>query len=164
MTLVMLRQPLENCRITINQVKQSVTYPVHITLIAATNPFTCGHLGSSQRYCVCTPKQIATYQQRISGPILDRIDFVLTLKNVSLKNGMGMEEHSYAIKERVTRAREMQYERYGERLLNNRVPFQLIQTKCPMTNDQLEYLHQVCWDNKWSNRTQIKIIRVPTYD
>lgn len=71
-----------------------------------------------------------------------------------------MGESSYVIKERVERAREMQYERYGERLLNNRVPFQLIQTKCPITNEQLEYLHQVCWDNKWSNRTQIKMIRV----
>jgi magnesium chelatase family protein len=159
-TLDMLRQPLENSRITINRAKQSVTYPADFTLIAATNPCPCGHLGSSQRYCVCTPKQIATYKQRISGPILDRIDFVLTLKNVSLKNGMGMEESSYTIKERVTRARDMQYERYGERLLNNRVAFQLIQTKCPMTNNQLEYLHQVCWDNKWSNRTQVKIIRV----
>ncbi|SDN06138.1 YifB family Mg chelatase-like AAA ATPase [Bacillus sp. OK048] len=159
-TLDMLRQPLENRRITINRAKQTVTYPADFTLIAATNPCPCGHQGSSQRYCVCTPKQIATYQQRISGPILDRIDFVLTLKNVSLKNGMGMEEGSYAIKERVTRAREMQYERYGERLLNNRVPFQLIQSKCPVTNEQLEYLHQVCWDNKWSNRTQIKMIRV----
>ncbi|MDR7079569.1 Mg chelatase-like protein [Neobacillus niacini] len=87
-TLDMLRQPLENSRITINRAKQSVTYPADFTLIAATNPCPCGHLGSSQCYCVCTPKQIATYQQRISGPILDRIDFVLTLKNVSLKNGM----------------------------------------------------------------------------
>jgi magnesium chelatase family protein len=73
---------------------------------------------------------------------------------------MGMEERSSSIKERVTRAREMQYERYGERLLNNRVPFQLIQTNCPLSNKQLKYLHQVCWDHKWSNPTQIKIIRV----
>jgi magnesium chelatase family protein len=109
-TLDMLRQPLESSRITINRAKQSVTYPADFTLIAATNPCPCGHLGSSQRYCVCTPKQITTYQQRLSGPILDRIVFILTLKN-----GMGMEESSYVIKERVTRAREMQYEKRIEK-------------------------------------------------
>ncbi|WP_338449621.1 hypothetical protein R4Z09_26175 [Niallia oryzisoli] len=50
--------------------------------------------------------------------------------------------------------------RYGNRLLNNRVSFQKIQDKCPMSTQQMEYLHQICWDNKWSSRTQIKIIRV----
>jgi predicted ATPase with chaperone activity len=63
---------------------------------------------------------------------LDRIDFVLPLKNVSLKKEIGMGESSSVIRERVTRAREMQYKRYGERILNNRVPFQLIQTKWPI--------------------------------
>ncbi|MFC4802578.1 YifB family Mg chelatase-like AAA ATPase [Neobacillus sp. GCM10023253] len=159
-TLDMLRQPMESGRITINRAKQSVTYPADFVLIAATNPCPCGYHGSSNHYCVCTPKQIASYKQIISGPIMDQIDFYLTLRNVSFKQENRMEESSLFIKERVKKARERHYERYGERILNNRVPFHLIQSKSPITSEQLEYLHQVCWENKWSNRTQVKIIRI----
>ncbi|WVX80691.1 ATP-binding protein [Niallia oryzisoli] len=70
-TLDMLRQPLENGRITISRAKQTVTYPAEFTLIAAMNPCPCGYDGSSRRYFVCTPKQKAAYKQKISGPILD---------------------------------------------------------------------------------------------
>jgi magnesium chelatase family protein len=159
-TIDMLRQPMESGRITINRAKQSVTYPAEFVLIAATNPCPCGYQGSSHHYCICTPKQIAAYKQRISGPIMDRFDFRLTLRNVSFKHEHGAEESSYTIKQRVTKARESQYERYGGRILNNRVPFQLIQSKSPLTSEQLDYLHQVCWEHKWSNRTQVKIVRV----
>ena len=159
-TLDMLRQPLENGRITISRAKQTVTYPAEFILIAATNPCPCGYDGSSQRYCVCTPKQIAVYKQKISGPILDRMDFALTLKNVSINGDKRKGESSNVIKKRVSKAREQQFNRYGNHLLNNRVPFQTIQDKCPMSTQKMEYLHQICWDNKWSSRTQIKIIRV----
>jgi magnesium chelatase family protein len=159
-TIDMLRQPMESGRIIINRAKQSVTYPAEFVLIAATNPCPCGYQGSSHHYCVCTPKQIAAYKQKISGPILDRFDFFLTLRNVSFKHEQGMEESSFTIKQRVTKARERQYERYGGRTLNNRVPFQLIQSRSPLTSEQLDYLHQVCWEHKWSNRTQVKMIRV----
>lgn len=159
-TIDMLRQPMESGRITINRAKQSVTYPAEFVLIAATNPCPCGYQGSSHHYCVCTPKQIAAYKQRISGPIMDRFDFCLTLRNVSFKQEHGKEESSYTIKQRVTKARERQYERYGDRILNSRVPFQLIQDRSPLTSEQLDFLHQVCWEHKWSNRTQVKMIRV----
>ncbi|MBB6446704.1 magnesium chelatase family protein [Bacillus benzoevorans] len=159
-TLDMLRQPLESGRITISRAKQTVTYPAEFTLIAATNPCPCGYDGSSQRYCVCTPKQIASYKQRISGPILDRMDFALTLTSVPLNQAHPKTESSTVIKKRVSKAREQQYNRYGKQLLNNRVPFQLIQDTSPISNQQMQYLHQICWENKWSNRTQIKIIRV----
>lgn len=159
-TLDMLRQPMESGRITISRAKQTVTYPADFTLIAATNPCPCGYAGSSQRYCVCTPKQIAAYQQRISGPIVDRLDFYLHLQSVPLKENHQTSESSYVIKNRVIKARERQYERYGERMLNNRAPFQLIQKTSPITEQQAEELQQICWKHQWSNRTQVKLIRV----
>jgi magnesium chelatase family protein len=159
-TLDMLRQPMESGRITISRAKQTVTYPADFTLIAATNPCPCGYAGSSQRYCVCTPKQVVSYQQRISGPIVDRMDFCLHLQSVSLKGEKEFSESSYLIKGRVVKARERQYKRYGERMLNNRAPFHLLQQTSPMTTKQIDELQKVCWDQKWSNRTQVKLIRL----
>ncbi len=75
---------------------------------------------------------------------MDCIDFCLTLQTVSFKQERWGAESSYDIKKRVTMARERQYDRYGGKLLNNRVPFHLIQGKIPITSGQMDDLHQVC--------------------
>jgi hypothetical protein len=65
----MLRQPLENEKVTISRVHSTVTYPAKFIFIAAMNPCPCGYVGSSQHYCTCSEKQIKAYQNRVPGPI-----------------------------------------------------------------------------------------------
>ncbi len=73
-TLEVLRQPLEDGKVTIARVAASLSYPAKFMLVAAMNPCPCGYFGDTLKQCSCTPQQIKQYQQRISGPLLDRID------------------------------------------------------------------------------------------
>lgn len=85
-TLDMLRQPLETGQVTISRIQGTVTYPAKFILLAAMNPCPCGYFGSTTRYCTCSPKAINAYQNRVSGPIEDRIDMFLHLKPVHLNH------------------------------------------------------------------------------
>ncbi|KXH86115.1 magnesium chelatase [Sporosarcina sp. HYO08] len=158
-TLDMLRQPLEAGEVTISRVKQSVTYPSSFILIAATNPCPCGYAGSNERYCTCAPKQVTNYQLKASGPLLDRLDFVLTLRSVGLQQD-GISETSAEIRKRTEMARQLQRNRYGSSELNSSVPFQLLQATAKFSEEQLGRIQQTCFEQKWSNRTQTKIIRI----
>ncbi|WP_339251635.1 YifB family Mg chelatase-like AAA ATPase [Sporosarcina sp. FSL W8-0480] len=158
-TLDMLRQPMEMGEVTINRVKQSVTYPSNFILIAATNPCPCGYSGSNERYCTCTPRQVNAYRLKASGPLFDRLDFILSLQNVGLQE-QGKAETSAIIRERTTRAREMQWERYGNQWLNGNAPFQLLDETSGLNDEQKNLVQRICFENKWSNRTQIKLIRI----
>ncbi|MBU9723153.1 MULTISPECIES: ATP-binding protein [Bacillaceae] len=157
----MLRQPLENEKVTISRVHSTVTYPAKFIFIAAMNPCPCGYLGSTTQYCTCSEKQINSYKNRVSGPILDRIDILLTLKSVNLKghhfHGI---ESSDAIKKRVQAARLIQYKRYGREVCNGSVPFEQLITLFPLTSEQQHLLQRVCIQEGLSNRVQIKIIRL----
>lgn len=157
--LDMLRQPMETGEVTISRVRQTVTYPAGFTLIAATNPCPCGYFGSNERYCTCTPQQIRAYQLKASGPLLDRFDFMLTLKSVGLKEETS-QETSVHIRERITNARLLQKQRYHHHGLNGNVPFSLFMKTSQITEQQLDFLHEICFTEKWSNRTQTKIIRI----
>lgn len=156
-TLDMLRQPLEQGEITISRVRQSVTYPAKFILIAATNPCPCGYFGSNERYCNCTPKQIKQYQQKVSGPLLDRLDFFLPLQSVALQKHQQAESSS-TIRQRVKRARHIQYSRYSA--LNGSVATARLRRHAVLDNEMFQYLQQQCFQFKWSNRTQTKILRV----
>ncbi|RKJ36566.1 ATP-binding protein [Butyricicoccus sp. 1XD8-22] len=139
--------------------RQTVTYPSSFILIAATNPCPCGYYGSNERYCTCSPQQIHAYQQKASGPLLDRLDFFLTLKSVGI-HSQSMGERSEKIRIRTTKAREIQRVRYHNQFLNGNAPAQLIQEACVLTEMQSQYLKSICYNQKWSNRTQLKIMRV----
>ncbi|MGD6875667.1 ATP-binding protein [Bacillus infantis] len=149
-TLDMLRQPLENEAVTISRAHSTVTYPAKFIFLAAMNPCPCGYLGSSDHYCSCSEKQIKVYKSRVSGPILDRIDILLSLKAVNLKqqdlNGV---ESSNTIKKRVCKARERQYKRYGREICNGSV-----------TPNQQKDLQQISLQQGLSNRVQMKILRL----
>lgn len=157
--LDMLRQPLETGEVTISRVRQTVTYPAAFTLIAATNPCPCGYFGSNERYCTCSPQQVKTYQQKASGPLLDRIDFYLQLRSVGMRQEQ-IAESSAAIRLRTTRARQLQYERYRGRFLNGNAPSPSILEGCALSQSQRQYVSEVCYTQKWSNRTQLKLLRV----
>jgi magnesium chelatase family protein len=110
-----LRQPLESGRISITRSGGSVAYPARFTLVAATNPCPCGWAGDSIRTCRCSPGAIDTYQRRLSGPLLDRIDLQVSVRRVPL-DALASEprgEPSATVRERVVEARRRQLERQG---------------------------------------------------
>jgi len=110
-----LRQPLETGRVSITRSGGSVTYPARFTLVAATNPCPCGWAGDPVRSCRCTPGAIATYQRRLSGPLLDRIDLKVGVRRVKLET-LASEptgEGSAPVRERVIAARARQLARQG---------------------------------------------------
>lgn len=139
--------------------KQTVTYPSSFILIAATNPCPCGYYGSRERYCTCTPRQVTDYQLKVSGPILDRLDFVLSLKSSGLQE-QAASETSAEIRHRVGCARSLQYERYRSHALNATVSYQQLERTAGFSETQLQWISIVCFEQKWSNRTQVKLLRL----
>jgi magnesium chelatase family protein len=110
-----LRQPLETGRVSITRSGGSVTYPARFTLVAATNPCPCGWLGDKVRTCRCSPAAINTYQRRLSGPLLDRIDLQVGVRRMKLET-LTSEPHgesSAVVRERVIAARRRQLDRQG---------------------------------------------------
>jgi magnesium chelatase family protein len=110
-----LRQPLETGRIVITRSGGSVVYSARFTLVAATNPCPCGWLGDKVRACRCSPTAINTYQRRLSGPLLDRIDLQVGVRRMKLET-LTSEPHGEAsavVRERVLAARRRQLERQG---------------------------------------------------
>jgi len=120
-TLEVLRQPLEDGQVTISRAAGKFTFPSRFSLVAAMNPCPCGYLGDSTRECRCAPPQIEKYRQRISGPLLDRIDLhveVPALASRDLADGPPPEP-SAIVRERVVAARERQRSRTGDARLTN---------------------------------------------
>ena len=113
-TLEVLRQPLEDRKITISRARYTVEYPCSFMFVASMNPCPCGYYGDPTHHCVCTPGQISRYLSKISGPLLDRIDLHVEVPVVPFKQLSQMQpgESSAAIRERVIKARQIQEQRY----------------------------------------------------
>ena len=113
-TLEVLRQPLEDRKITISRANYTVEYPCSFMFVASMNPCPCGYYGDPTHHCVCSPGQITRYLSKISGPLLDRIDIHCEVPVVPFKDlsQMSPGEPSSAIRERVLKARQMQEERF----------------------------------------------------
>lgn len=161
-TLDMLRQPLENGLIMISRTHATITYPASFILIAAMNPCPCGYEGSNSHYCTCSKKQILAYQNRLSGPLRDRFDINLSLGPINF-NAAAIEtagESSKIVRGRVEEARNRQYDRYGMEVCNSRVPYEMLLRASPLTDIQQSTLQRLAIKKSWSNRTQIKIIRL----
>ncbi len=112
--LEVLRQPLEDGRVTLSRATFSLTYPSRIMLVAAMNPCPCGYFRDSVHTCSCTPIQIKRYTSRISGPLLDRMDFMIEVPRLKYEEmkGVGSAEPSKVIRERVVKARKIQEARF----------------------------------------------------
>ncbi|MGH7931574.1 MAG: YifB family Mg chelatase-like AAA ATPase [Candidatus Binataceae bacterium] len=112
--LEVLRQPLEDGKITIARVMGTLTFPATVMLVAAMNPCPCGFYTDTQHECTCSPITIQRYRSRISGPLLDRIDIHIEVPAVKYKEltTRGASEPSDAIRDRVNRARDSQLERF----------------------------------------------------
>lgn len=115
-TLEVLRQPLEDRKITISRAKYTVEYPCSFMFVASMNPCPCGYYGDPNHQCVCTPGQISRYLSKISGPLLDRIDIHCEVQAVPFAqlSRMAPGEPSATIRERVIKARQRQEERYKD--------------------------------------------------
>ena len=120
-TLEVLRQPLEDRHITVVRTKSSVDFPASFMLVAAMNPCPCGYYGANNpaHPCTCTPAQIHRYLSRISGPLLDRIDLQCEIEAVPYEQlrETAPGESSAAMRERVTKAREIQKQRFANNAL-----------------------------------------------
>jgi magnesium chelatase family protein len=113
--LEVLRQPLEDRKITISRAKYSVEYPCSFTFLASMNPCPCGFYGDPTHHCGCTPGQIQRYMNKISGPLLDRIDIHCEIQAVPFAQLSQMQpgEPSATIRERVIKARNIQTRRFS---------------------------------------------------
>lgn len=115
-TLEMLRQPLEDRKITVSRAKYTIEYPCSFMFVASMNPCPCGYYNDPTHHCVCTPGQIQRYMNKISGPLLDRIDIQIEITPVPFKDisRAAPGESSDVIRERVIKARHIQEERFRE--------------------------------------------------
>jgi magnesium chelatase family protein len=113
--LEVLRQPLEDSKVTVSRSKLSLEFPANFMLAAAMNPCPCGYYTDPSKECTCAPPQIQKYMARISGPLLDRIDIHIEVPAVKYKeiSSETKGETSSEIRERVIQARKIQYERFA---------------------------------------------------
>lgn len=141
-----LRQPLEDGFVTVSRAYGSFTYPASFILVAAMNPCPCGNRGSRARQCTCTPNQIQKYVQRISGPLLDRIDIRVEMNEIPLAdlNNKNSEETSESVRKRVDRARKIQLERFrNEKILcNANMTPKLIEKYCALDSASENLMEQ----------------------
>ena len=162
--LEILRQPLEDQKVTISRVAGSITYPCSFMLIAAMNPCPCGYYGHPTRKCICSQKQVATYLSKISGPLLDRFDIHLEVAPVEFSDlsSVDREEASARIRERVQQARDIQNKRFkGTGITcNARMTSDILQDACPMTAEAKSLLENVFEKLGLSARAYDKILKV----
>jgi magnesium chelatase family protein len=133
-TLEVLRQPLEEGKVTISRAATALTYPARFMLVAAMNPCPCGFYGDAKRPCTCTPNQINSYRSRISGPLLDRIDIQIQVPAVPFKDLAAPEgaEGSKELRAQVVACREVQSRRFAKTRIyaNAYMPPRLIKQHC----------------------------------
>ena len=114
-TLDLMRQPLEDGKVTISRISGAVTYPAEFMLVCAMNPCKCGWYGDPSGRCRCSEQAVQSYRSRISGPMLDRIDIVVEVPAVHFEDlrSRAEAESSAPVKQRVNAAREIQNRRFG---------------------------------------------------
>ncbi len=162
-TLEVLRGPLEDRQVTISRIGQTLTYPCNFMLVASMNPCPCGYYGSSYKHCNCTPNDIKRYLNKLSGPLLDRIDIQIEVQRISYdKLGVVVPETSSQIKERVSKARKIQENRYkNEEIFSNA---QLSSGQCEKyckIDDESKELLKIAYEKLGlSARAHSKILKV----
>jgi len=164
-TLEVLRQPLEDRTVTISRAAGKMTFPSAFMLVAAMNPCPCGYFGDPKRECRCAPKQIANYRQRISGPLLDRIDLHVEVPLVNYKDLSSDEEGepSKDIRSRVENARAIQAARYAEgdqSLCNSELTPKMMKEHCQVDAEGAAFLEHAMSELNFSARAHDRILKV----
>ncbi len=162
--LEVLRQPLEDGKVTIARASMTVTFPAKFMLVAAMNPCKCGFYGSQEKECTCTPNEIRKYQSKISGPLLDRIDIQIEVPAVKHSDLIKQEEgeSSEKIRERVIKARELQLERFkNEKIFSNaQMTEKHIKNYCKLNSSCLKILENAIKNFGFSARAYSRIIKL----
>lgn len=159
-----LRQPLEDGKVTISRVSGTLTYPSSIMLVAAMNPCPCGFFGHPTRSCTCSPKTVRKYLNKISGPMLDRMDLHIEVPPVDFNslNSKVQEESSAEILKRVNIARQIQHERYKDTEItcNARLTPAMLKKYCVLS-DAASYMLKNAFENLGlSARAYDRILKV----
>ena len=162
--LEVLRQPLEDGQVTISRAGAKAVYPSRFMLVAAMNPCLCGYFSDPLGRCTCTHAQIQKYQSKISGPLLDRIDLQIEVPKVDFKDLVSKKEseRSSHIRERVTRARNIQVERFKNTPIacNSRMTTQHLKSFCQLSGSGEKILEQAVERMGFSARACHSMIRV----
>ncbi len=163
--LEVLRQPMEDGRVTISRATMSLTYPAQFMLAGALNPCPCGYHGDPSHECSCTPLQIQRYMGKISGPLLDRIDIHIEVPAVKFKelSGEPTGDSSETVRKRVNAARRIQQERFKKEkkiFCNAHMESKEIAKYCPIDDDSKELLRQAITQLGLSARAYDRILKV----
>ena len=164
-TLEVMRQPLEDGKVTISRAAGSLTFPSEFMLVAAMNPCPCGYFGDLKRECRCSPVQVQRYRQRISGPLLDRIDLHIEVPAVEYRDisSTKTEENSAGIRERVVAARERQQARFrsdAKTNCNARMAPRQIRENCKLSDESQELIRIAMTELNLSARAYDRILKV----
>lgn len=163
--LEVMRQPIEDRVITVSRAKYTVEYPASFMLVASMNPCPCGYYGHPTKPCTCTPGAVARYMNRISGPLLDRIDIQVEIQPVEFDDIASTEaaESSAAIRERVVKARAVQQRRFADEpgvYCNAQMNTRLLRRHAWPDDKGMERLRVAMERNNMSARAFDRILRV----
>ena len=163
-TLEVLRGPLEDGIVTISRVNATLTYPCNFMFVASMNPCPCGFFGSKDKTCTCSEQSINRYMNKISGPLLDRIDIQIEVTPVKYKNlnSSSKEESSFEIKKRVNFARKIQQNRYKQDKIysNSQLTPKLIEKYCALDLESQKLLETAFKKLGLSARAYSRILKV----
>ncbi len=163
-TLESLRQPLEDGSVVISRASGTVKYPSRFILVGAMNPCPCGYAGDPERECICSPFSVLKYRQRLSGPIMDRIDLFVEVRRSSLGEikEEGNRFSSEMARKLVENARSIQSKRFSGSLIdsNSEIGAKEIEKYCKMKNSAKIFLEKLMELKKMSLRSYFKLIKI----
>ena len=162
-SLEALRQPLEDGKVIIARAQMTLQFPARFILITSQNPCPCGYLNDPNKECTCSNLQIRNYQQKISGPLLDRIDIHLTVNRVKYKEleKQTNAESSQNIKNKVSKAREIQNKRFKDEniFVNSEMNLKLIKKYCKIPEQAKQLLKQAVQTYNLSARAYFRLLK-----
>jgi magnesium chelatase family protein len=163
--LEVMRQPMEERRVTISRAKVTVDYPASFMLIASMNPCPCGFYNHPEKECMCGPGEVKRYLNKISGPLLDRIDLHVEVTPVSydeLSDFKPAKEKSVNIRERVEQARNIQTDRFDEESIycNAQMPSHVVRQTCQLDDSSSQLLKKAMERLQLSARAYDRIVKV----
>lgn len=156
-----LRQPLEDGVISVSRAKDTLDFPADFILVATANPCPCGYLGTHKE-CSCLPSQIIRYRRKLSGPIIDRIDLYVDVENIEHKRLLENEKslNSQTIREKVMKAREKQYKRFGKQKINANINNKDIKLGIGLTDKAKDLLNAAAQKLELSPRSYMRTLKV----
>jgi len=159
-----LRQPLEDGVVTVSRAKGTLNFPACFTLVAAMNPCPCGNATDPEKICSCSPSQIAKYQRKISGPILDRIDLQIEVPRLKFEKLQeeSSGESSQEIRVRIEKARVVQKKRFDGigKITNSEMSSNEIKKFCPLDAQSIELLKAAVSKMGLSARSYYRLIKI----